>query len=66
MASQAREDGEIHKPLGLEENKKIAQTGGNVAKVAKDSLEKELGKSVVSNSNNLKYKYASTNKKIKN
>lgn len=31
--------------------------GGNVAKVARDDLEKKLGKSVISNKNALNYKY---------
>jgi len=46
-----------HKPYGLNENVKIAQMGGNVAKVAKDDLEKKLGKTVISKSNSLKYEY---------
>lgn len=31
--------------------------GGNTAKVARDDLEKKLGKSVISNTNSLNYKY---------
>lgn len=31
--------------------------GGNVAKVAKDNLETNLGESVISKDNNLNYKY---------
>ena len=52
-----------HKPHGLKENKKVAQMGGNVAKVARDDLEKKLGKTIISKSNSLKYKYLDTNKK---
>lgn len=37
-----RELAKKHKPLGLEENKKIAKEGGNVAKIARDDLEKKL------------------------
>ena len=52
-----------HRPHGLKENKKVAQMGGNVAKVARDDLEKKLGKTIISKSNSLKYKYLDTNKK---
>ncbi|TCP97787.1 BRO family protein [Cricetibacter osteomyelitidis] len=34
-------------PQGLEENRAVAQRGGNVAKVARESLEKETGKPVI-------------------
>ncbi len=52
-----RELAKEHRPYGLEENKKIAKMGGNTAKVARDDLERKLGKSVVSNENSLNYKY---------
>ena len=54
-----------YKPYGLEQNKKIAKMGGNTAKVARDDLEKKLKKSVITNENNLNYKYIE-NKKIEN
>ncbi|MCI5708030.1 BRO family protein [Veillonella caviae] len=38
-------------PQGLEENKKIAQRGGNVAKVAKETLEQETGQPVITSKN---------------
>ena len=38
-------------PYGLEENKKVAKRGGNVAKVARDTLEQETGKSVITTKN---------------
>ena len=38
-----RELAKEHKPYGLEENRKVANMGGNVAKVARDDLEKKLG-----------------------
>ena len=38
-------------PYGLEENKKVAKRGGNVAKVARDTLERETGKSVITTKN---------------
>jgi len=45
------------KPKGLKENIKIAKKGGNIAKVAKDELENELGESVVTKQNRLNYEY---------
>ena len=48
---------EKHKPLGLDGNIKIAKDGGNVAKVARDELESNLGESVVTNNNKLSYEY---------
>ncbi len=50
-----RELAKEHKPYGLEQNKVIAKMGGNVSKVARDNLEQKLGKSVISNQNNLNY-----------
>ncbi len=52
-----RELAKEHKPYGLKENRKVAKMGGNVAKVAKDDLERKLGKSVISKENALNYKY---------
>ena len=51
-----------HKPYGLKENKEIAKLGGHAAKVAREDIEKNLGKSVVSKSNSLKYKYLNSDK----
>ncbi|OOF80221.1 BRO family protein [Rodentibacter caecimuris] len=42
---------QITHPQGLEENKAVAQRGGNVAKVARESLEKETGKPVITPQN---------------
>ncbi len=61
-----RELAKEHKPYGLDENIKVANMGGNVAKVAKDDLEKKLGKSVISSKNALNYKYLEDNKLSKN
>lgn len=36
------------KPKGLDENKRVSQKGGNVAKQARVTLEKQIGKSVIS------------------
>ena len=52
-----RELAKVHKPNGLEQNKKIAKRGGNIAKKTRYNLEKELGKSVISNEKSLKYEY---------
>lgn len=38
-------------PQGLEENKKVAKRGGNVAKVAKETLEHETGEPVITPKN---------------
>lgn len=46
-----------YKPYGLEQNKKIAKMGGHTAKVARDDLEKNLGKTVITFQNNLHYQY---------
>lgn len=53
----ARELASVHRPKGLEQNKEIAKLGGHSAKVARDDIEKNLGKSVISNKNKLNYKY---------
>ena len=53
-----------HKPYGLEQNKKIAKMGGHAAKVARDDIEKNLGKSVISSGNTLNYQYIDENKQI--
>ena len=46
-----------YKPYGLEQNKKIAKMDGHTAKVARDDLEKNLGKTVITSQNNLHYQY---------
>lgn len=46
-----------HKPVGLDGNIKVAKVGGNVAKVARDELESNLGESIVTQSNRLNYEY---------
>lgn len=52
-----RELAKENQPQGLNANKAIARSGGEVAKVAKDDLETKLGKSVISNQNSLNYRY---------
>ena len=55
-----------HKPKGLEANKKIAKLGGHATKSARDDLEKNLGKSVITSENNLNYKYIEEKEQIEN
>ena len=55
-----RELAKEHRPYGLKANRKIAKMGGHTAKVAREDLEKNLGKTVISNSNALNYKYLET------
>lgn len=52
-----RELAKEHKPYGLEENKNIARRGGNIAKITRDNLEIELGRTVISDKNVLNYEY---------
>ena len=52
-----RELAKEHKPLGLKENKEIAKMGGSAAKAARDNIEKNLGRTVISNKNSLNYEY---------
>lgn len=61
-----RELAKEHKPYGLEQNKKVAKMGGHAAKVARDDIEKNLGKSIISNENTLNYQYIDENKQIEN
>ena len=61
-----RELAKEHKPHGLEQNKKIARMGGSAAKAARDNIEKNLGRTVISNKNSLNYKYVDDNDKLEN
>lgn len=56
-----RELANVHKPRGLEQNKTIARRGGNIAKITKDNLEKELEMTVVTDKNTLSYQYIDDN-----
>ena len=53
-----------YKPYGLEENKKMAKRGGNIAKITRDNLEKELGRMVVTKENTLNYQYIDNIKQL--
>ena len=46
-----------HKPSNLDENKKLAKKGGNIAKNTRNDLEKELETNVIERTNNLDIKY---------
>ena len=61
-----RELAKEHRPYGLEENKKIAASGGEIANITRKEIESRLGKSVVDNENKLSYQYKDENKKIEN
>jgi hypothetical protein len=52
-----RELTKAHNPYGFNENKHIAYIGGNIAKNTRNDIENNLGKSIVTNENNLNYKY---------
>ena len=52
-----RELAKKHKPKGLKENRKIAKSGGEVAKIAREDLENKLGETIISKENQLNYKY---------
>ena len=61
-----RELAKEHKPFGLEQNKKIAKMGGSAAKAARDNIEKNLGRTVISSKNSLNYEYIDETKQIEN
>ncbi len=54
-----------HRPYGLDQNKKVAKAGGEVAKKAKENLEDKLGKKVVVKDNKLKYEYDNKIKELR-
>lgn len=51
-------------PVGLEENRKIAQSGGEVAKNTRLDIEERLKESVITKDNALSYKYIDENNEI--
>ena len=53
------------KVYGLEENRKIAKEGGQVAGNTRKDIESRIGESVISNENMLNYKYIDEYEKIK-
>ena len=54
------------KSKGLKENIKIARQGGQVAKNTRNEIETLLGESVITNKNNLDYKYIDNNEQLEN
>ena len=61
-----RELAKKHRPQGLEENKKVAKTGGSIAKNTRRDIEEKIGSPVVTKENALNYKYIDEKKKIEN
>ena len=59
-----RELAKKHKPYGLNENRKIAKAGGEVASNTRKDIEEKLGEKVISKDNNLNYQYIDDNKKL--
>ena len=57
-----REIAKKKNPKGLNENIKVAKSGGKIANNARKNLESELGESVVTSNNSLNYKYIDENK----
>ena len=53
---------EKHKPVGFEENRKIAKEGGKVANNTRKDIESRLGEPVVTKDNALNYKYVEETK----
>ena len=60
-----RELARKHKPIGLEQNRKIAKAGGEVAKNTRKDIEERLGEPVITKDNVLSYQYIDENKQIK-
>lgn len=59
-----RELAKKHNPYGLNENRKIAKAGGEVASNTRKDIEEKLGESVISKDNKLNYQYIDDNKKL--
>ena len=59
-----RELAKKHKPYGLNENRKIAKAGGEVASNTRKDIEEKLGENVISKDNKLNYQYINDNKKL--
>ena len=57
-----RELTKAYNPYGFNENKHIANIGGNIAKNTKNDIENNIGKSIVTSNNNLNYKYIKNEK----
>ena len=57
---------EKHRPIGLEENRKIAKEGGQVTNNTRKDIEARLGEPVVTKNNALNYQYVDESKQIEN
>ena len=57
---------EKHRPIGLEENRKIAKEGGQVANNTRKDIETRLGEPVITKENALNYQYIDELKEIEN
>ena len=55
--TNTRELAKEHKPYGLEQNKIVAKSGGEVADLTRKEIEARLGKKIVTSDNLLNYKY---------
>ena len=61
-----REIAKKHKPQGLKENISVAKRGGKIANKSRVDLEREIGEDVITNNNNLNYRYIDDKEKIEN
>lgn len=52
-----RELAKEHRPFGLEENKRMASVGGQIANNTRKDIESKLGKSIITKENSLNYQY---------
>ena len=52
-----REIAKKRNPQGLNENIEIARRGGKIANNTRKDLEQEIGENIITNNNNLNYKY---------
>ena len=59
-----REIAKKHRPVGLEENRKVAKEGGQVANNTRKDIEKRLGEAIVTKENALSYKYIDSKTQI--
>ena len=59
-----RELAKKHKPVGLEDNRKLAKEGGLVASNTRKDIESRLGEKVVTNDNALNYQYKDKLKQV--
>lgn len=53
------------KPDGIRENIKVAKMGGKIANITRKEIESRTGEKVITDKNNLNYKYLVDNEKIK-